>query len=70
MITDITLQNTHKTRGSYKIEKKNEKVVQKLRGKKEKGVATDAAESQKASLFFLYSRPLCQGEQQQCSKIS
>lgn len=34
------------------MEKKNEKVVQKLRGKKEKGVATDAAESQKASLFF------------------
>lgn len=48
---------------------KNEKVVQKLRGKKEKGVATDAAESQKASLFFLYGRPPCQGEQQRCSKI-
>lgn len=50
---------------------KNEKVVQKLRGggKIEKGVATDAAESQMASLFFLYGRPPCQGEQQRCAKI-
>lgn len=50
MMRDTTLQNTHKTKASYKMEKKMKMWCRNSGGGE--GVVTDAAKTQKISSMF------------------